>query len=105
LSRGNTYDELQSLNRHRVLLITQGLILVAAAALSVLTFPGRMYAPLLLGFTFVLGLGSIHGNPARQALNAEIVPADELPAEVTLSSISYNLALAMIREVFSLSSC
>ena len=82
-------------NRRRLLLATQGLILVSAALLSVLTFTGLMNAPLLLGFTFVLGLGAILANPAWQAVNAELVPADELPAAVTLSSVSYNLARAV----------
>ncbi len=82
-------------NRRRLLLATQGLILVAAAALSVLTFAGLMNPPLLLGFTFVLGLGAILANPAWQAINAELVPPDELPAAVTLSSVSYNLARAV----------
>jgi MFS family permease len=82
-------------NRRRLLLATQGLILVTAAVLSVLTFAGLMNAPLLLGFTFVLGLGAILANPAWQAVNAELVPPDELPAAVTLSSVSYNLARAV----------
>src|SRR6266567_7462988 len=82
-------------NRRRLLLATQGLILAAAAALSVLTFAGLMNVPLLLGFTFVLGLGAILANPAWQAVNAELVPPDELPAAVTLSSVSYNLARAV----------
>src|SRR5260370_38642124 len=81
-------------NRRRLLLATQGIILVAAAALSVLTFAGLMNAPLLLGFTFVLGLGAILSNPAWQAVNAELVPLDELPAPVTLGTASDNLALA-----------
>jgi MFS family permease len=82
-------------NRRRLLLATQGLILITAATLSVLTFTGLMNAPLLLGFTFVLGLGAILANPAWQAVNAELVPSDELPAAVTLSSVSYNLARAV----------
>ena len=84
-----------SMNRRHVLLATQGLVLVAAAALSILTFTGLMHVTLLLGFTFVLGLGAILGNPAWQAVNAELVPANELPAAVTLSSVSYNLARAV----------
>jgi MFS family permease len=83
------------MNRRHLLLATQSLILAAAATLSILTFTGLMNAPLLLGFTFVLGLGAILGNPAWQAVNAELVPADELPAAVTLSSVSYNLARAV----------
>src|SRR6266516_7502349 len=82
-------------NRRRLLLATQGLILAAAAALSVLTFAGLMNVPLLLGFTFMLGLGAILANPAWQAVNTELVPPDELPAAVTLSSVSYNLARAV----------
>jgi MFS family permease len=83
------------LNRRRLLLITQGLILVAAAALSILTFAGLMNVSLLLCFTFLLGLGAIMANPAWQAVNTELVPAEELPAAVTLSSVSYNLARAV----------
>src|SRR5437667_12027628 len=83
------------MNRRHLLLATQGLILVCAAALSLLTWASLMNPPLLLGFTFVLGLGAILGNPAWQAINTELVPADELPAAVTLSSVSYNLARAV----------
>src|SRR5205085_9819747 len=54
-----------------------------------------MDVPLLLGFTFVLGLGAILANPAWQAVNTELVPPDELPEAVTLSSVSYNLARAV----------
>ena len=79
----------------RLLLATQGLILVTAAMLSILTFAGLMNVPLLLGFTFVLGMGTILSNPAWQAVNAELVPPNELPAAVTLSSVSYNLARAV----------
>ena len=82
-------------NRRRLLLVTESLILVAATALAVLTYAGLMNAPLLLVFTFVLGLGAILGNPAWQAVNTELVPPDELPAAVTLSSVSYNLARAV----------
>ena len=63
--------------------------------LSVLTFAGLMNVPLLLGFTFVLGMGAILSNPAWQAVNAELVPPNELPEAVTLSSVSYNLARAV----------
>src|SRR5258708_5888161 len=82
-------------NRRHLLLATQGVILVTAAALSVLTFAGLMNSLLLLGFTFVLGLGAILANPAWQAVNTELVPPEELPAAVTLSSVSYNLARAV----------
>ncbi len=83
------------MNRRHLLLVTQGLILVAAAALSLLTFADLMNVPLLLGFTFVLGLGEILANPAWQAVYTDLVPASELPAAVTLSSVSYNLARAV----------
>src|SRR5260370_7367322 len=43
-------------NRRRLLLATQGLILVTAVILSLLTFPALINAPLLLASTFVLAL-------------------------------------------------
>jgi MFS family permease len=82
-------------SRRRLLLATEGLILLAAAALAVLTYAGLMNALLLLLFTCVIGLGAVLGNPAWQAVNTELVPPDELPAAVTLSSVSYNLARAV----------
>ena len=76
-------------------MLTTRRVVLAAASLAVLTYAGLMNAPLLLAFTFVIGLGAILGNPAWQAINSELVPPDELPAAVTLSSVSYNLARAV----------
>src|SRR5438270_9402387 len=60
-------------NRRRLLLATQSLILAAAAALSVLTFAGLMNVPLLLGFTFVLGVVALLAHPSWESATTELV--------------------------------
>src|SRR5215467_1651300 len=46
-------------DRRRFLLITQGWMVAAAAALGFLTLLHQITPSMLLGFTFVLGLGSV----------------------------------------------
>jgi MFS family permease len=59
-------------DRRRVLLITQGWMLAAAAALGVLTIAGVVTPPVLLGLTFALGIGSAMTSPAWQAITPEL---------------------------------
>ncbi|GAC1428234.1 MAG: MFS transporter [Ktedonobacteraceae bacterium] len=82
-------------SRRQLLLITNIWTLIAAAGLSLLTFLHLTNIWILLIFTFALGLGATVSNPAWQAINSELVPPDELPAAVTLSSVSFNLARAV----------
>ena len=80
------------LDRRRLLLATQTLMLLAAAALAVLTFAGLMTPSLLLGLTLALGLGTALNAPAWQAMVAELVPRSQLTAAVALNSAAINLA-------------
>jgi MFS family permease len=73
----------------------QGFILAVATLLSILTFLGAMTPWILLAFTFLLGTGANAASPVWQAVTSELVPADELPAAVTLNSVSFNLARAV----------
>lgn len=79
-------------DRRRLLLFTQGVMLIAAALLAALTFAGMMTPTLLLALTFALGLGTALNAPAWQAMVAELVPRAQIPAAISLNSASINLA-------------
>lgn len=82
------------LDRRKVLLVTQTWMLAAAAGLGLLTLAGATTAGSLLFFTFLLGLGAAMNGPAWQAITPELVPREDLPAAVTLSSVGFNIARA-----------
>lgn len=83
------------LDRRRLLLLTQGWMLVAATLLGVLTFFGAITPGLLLAITFSLGLGAAMNAPAWQAIIPELVSESEVRAAVTLNSIGFNVARAL----------
>ena len=81
-------------DRRKLLLITQGGMLAAAAILGVLTIRGLTGPWTLLALTFALGLGATMNGPAWQAIVPELVPRSELPAAIGLNSLGFNLARA-----------
>jgi MFS family permease len=83
------------LDRRRLLLVTQTWMTVAAFGLWAFTAAHATTPWILLGFTFLLGLGAALNGPAWQASVPEMVPREDLPAAVTLSSISFNIARAL----------
>lgn len=82
-------------DRRRLLLLTQCWMLVAAAALALMTASGQTGPVLLLAFTFAIGIGTAFNAPAWQAIVPEIVPNEELPSAVALNSAGINLARAV----------
>jgi MFS family permease len=64
-------------DRRRFLLVTQTLMLLAAAALGVLALAHRVTPWLLLGLIFALGIGQALTSPTWQALQPELVEGDE----------------------------
>lgn len=83
------------MDRRRLLLITQGWMVVAAVALGVLALTNHVGPWTLLAFTFVLGLGSVMNDPAWQALTPEIVSAQNHAPAVALNSVGFNVARAV----------
>src|SRR5262249_9670301 len=79
-------------DRRRFLLVTQGWMLVAAAALGALTFAHLVTPWGLLVLTFALGLGAAMNAPAWQAIVPELVTRSELHAAIALNSIAFNIA-------------
>jgi MFS family permease len=82
-------------DRRRLLLWTQGWMLVIAGVLAVLTFAGFMTASLLLALTFALGLGAAVNAPSWQALTPEVVPRPDLSSAIALNALTVNIGRAV----------
>ncbi|WP_127503150.1 MFS transporter [Actinoplanes solisilvae] len=80
------------LDRRRLLLAVQCMLFLVGALLTVLTALGRMPPPLLLFFTFLLGVGQALTLPTWQAVIPEVVSRAELPAASALGAVNTNLA-------------
>ncbi len=82
-------------DRRRLLLVTQGWMLVASGVLGILTVRGVTSARVLLAFTFLMGLGAALNAPAWQAIIPELVARRDLPAALALNGVAINLARAV----------
>src|SRR4051812_28285668 len=82
-------------DRRRLLLATQLWMFGVAATMGVLTLLGVTSPWLLLALTFALGLGTALNAPAWQAVPAEVVSREELPAAAALGGVGINLARAV----------
>jgi MFS family permease len=79
-------------DRRKMLLLTQGWMLLIATLLGVLTIANITTPLILLGLTFAMSLGSSMNMPVWQAITPELVSREELPQAVTLSGIVVNLS-------------
>ncbi len=78
--------------KRRVLVITQGIMLVQASVLAVLTAGGWIHLIDLYLLAAVLGTASALDNPTRQAFVKEMVGPEDVPNAVALNSIVMNTA-------------
>ncbi|WP_335941324.1 MFS transporter [Streptomyces sp. PTD5-9] len=83
------------IDRRRLLLGAQVLMLAAAGLLAALTALGRMNSYGVLALTFVLGCGTALMNPAWQAIQPELVPREQIPSAAALGGVNMNLARAV----------
>jgi MFS family permease len=81
-------------DRRRLLLAASGWMSGVSALLALITFAHLTSPWLLLAATFAVGLGTVAGLPAWQAIIPDLVPRGELAPAVTLSSVAINLARA-----------
>jgi len=82
-------------DRRRLLLITQGWMVVAAAALGIMSLTRTVTPWVLLSFTFLLGLGAVMNDPAWQAITPEVVSTAQHAPAVALNSVGFNVARAV----------
>src|SRR5947209_5430530 len=82
-------------DRRRLLIATQTWMVLASAALGLLTIAGFTTPWLLLIFTALLGIGAVVNDPAWQAITPEIVSPANLPSAIALNSAGFNVARAV----------
>ncbi len=82
-------------DRRRLLLVMQAWMVIVAAVMGAMALMGLMTPGRLLSLAFLLGIGSAVSNPAWQAITPELVPAEDLPAALSLSGVSINIARAI----------
>jgi len=82
-------------DRRRLLIFAQIWMTAAAALLGVLAVAGAVTPSILLGATFLLGLGAAVNAPAWQAIIPELVSGQELAAALSLQGAGINLARAV----------
>ncbi len=79
-------------DRRKLMLFSQGLMIVASAALAVFTLAGEITPSLLLLFTFLIGCGAAAFAPAWQASIGEQVPRTQIPSAIMANAMGFNLA-------------
>jgi MFS family permease len=82
-------------DRKRLILATQLLMLLAAAALAVLSLESALTPAILLALLFVIGCGTAASAPTWQTLQPELVPAANRSDAIALGSVNQNLARAI----------
>lgn len=81
------------LNRRTMMFLSESLMGVAALALAVLTWSGRINLGELYALTAVGSAASAFDNPARQALIPRLVPDADLPGALSLNLTIFHIAL------------
>ncbi len=82
-------------DRRKVILATQIVLLAATAILGAATLAGWIGPWGLLALTFVVGAGFTMYMPAQQSSINELVARDELPRAVALGAVAFNVARAI----------
>jgi len=83
------------IDRRKLLLFTQGFMAEVALGLGAFALSGAISAIDVLGFTFLLGMGSALNGPIWQTVTTELVPRPVLPFAITLNGVSNNIARAI----------
>jgi MFS family permease len=78
------------MNRHRVIVATQGVMMVLALALAALTLSGRIEVWQIFAIAALLGVANAFDIPARQAFVVEMVDREDLANAIALNSSMVN---------------
>ena len=82
-------------DRKRLIVAGQLLMLVAAALLAVLSAVGGLTPSVLIALLFIIGAGGAISAPTWQTLQPELVPGDLRTPAIQLGSVNQNLARAV----------
>jgi MFS family permease len=82
-------------DRRRLILATQWLLLVSTAILGAATLAGLVGPAILLALTFMVGSGLSLYLPAQAASIHDLVSREDLPRAVALGAVAFNVARAV----------
>ena len=82
-----------ALDRKRLMLVTQSIMLISAALLAAVTARGLQSVWPIFLLTAISSAATAFDSPARQALLPRLVPPRDFPSAVTLSFIVFQVAL------------
>lgn len=82
-------------DRRRLILITQIVMLLASAAMALLAALHDLTPAVLLALLFLIGCGTAASAPTWQTLQPELVPDDQRAPAIALGSVNQNLARAI----------
>ncbi len=78
-------------DRRRLLMSTQLLALVVAAAQAGLTFAGLINVPWLLSAALLMGLANAFATPVQYSFLPELVGPEQLQASLQMNSVTFNI--------------
>jgi len=77
-------------DRRKLLMVTQGMLLLLGLAIGALIFAGLMSLPVMYCFALALGVVAAFDNPARQAFVSDLVNRENASNAVALNAASFN---------------
>ena len=80
------------LDRRKFLIAVQVLLALVSATLMVLSWNGLLTVSLLVGLTFIGGVGAALVGPTWQAIVPELVPKKDIKSAMALNSLGINVA-------------
>ena len=82
-----------AVDRKRLLVVTQTVMLLSAATLAAVTWLGMKHVWPIYALTALSSSAIAFDNPARQALLPSLVPASDFPNAVSLGFVSFQIAM------------
>lgn len=79
-------------DRRRLLMVTQGALMLLGIGAGVLLLSGLMTLPLMFCFALAFGVANAFDAPARQAFVSDVVARDFASNAIALNSASFNMA-------------
>jgi MFS family permease len=79
------------LDRRRLIMATQAVMMLSALALAICTSLGVAYLPVIMAIAAVAGIAFTFGFPPIQAILPDLVPREEMLNALALSSAQFNL--------------
>ena len=80
------------LDRRKFLIAVQVLLALVSATLMMLSYYGLLTVNLLIGLTFMGGIGAAMVGPTWQAIVPELVPRQDIKSAVALNSLGINVS-------------